>query len=104
MNWIQAKYIPDRMIECTKQASNPNFNSSNTLKYPVPKYNVFTLECGGKVIVVASPSEHVNASDTGFMPTVVAMEIIAGIKIVVRTVLLVKIKCEKTDNCNCSVV
>ena len=78
------------------QASSPNFTSSNTLKYPVPKYNVFTLECGGKVMVVAIPSEHVNASDTGFMPTVVAIEIIAGIKIVVRTVLLVKIKCEKT--------
>ena len=47
-------------------------------------------------MVVAIPSEHVNASDTGFMPTVVAIEIIAGIKIVVRTVLLVKIKCENT--------
>ncbi len=45
------------------------------------------MECGGKVIVVAIPSEQVKARLTGFIPTVMAMEI-AGIRMVVGQVLL----------------
>lgn len=75
-----------------KQEINPYTSSSLTSKYPVPKYRVLTFECGGSVIVYAIPKEQTRASDTGSIPSCFANAIMAGIKIVVLTVLLVKIR------------
>ena len=81
----------------TKQEIKPKMNSSRTSKYPVPKYKVLTFECGGSVIVQEIEKAQASASDTGFMPSCEASAMTAGIKMVVRTVLLVKIKWLNTE-------
>lgn len=60
----------DMITDDTRQAKRPSFISSATSKYPVPKYSVFTLECGGSVIVYAIPKEHAIAIGIGFIPKV----------------------------------